>query len=574
MLALRIDYLTGRCVATSYNDRSSVEWPPHPARVFFALVSAWGEAGTPDDDERRALEWLAAQAAPALAVDRSITSRSVVTHYVPVNDTAVLSTKFGSIGDRLTKARADEETLSGELAGVTGDKDQRRVQAKLEKTRQQVAKLDAELETRQRADQDEVSGASKDMETRAVALLPERRGRQPRTFPSRALEDATLHLLWDAVAPDDVRLAIDAVARRVTHIGHSSSLVACRVAEEAPAPTLVPHDEGDLMLRVPAEGLVERLVDAHARHLQVEPRVTPCAFQAYGPVEASLLEAPVPSLFGDDWLVFRQVGGPRLSSTLAVDVASAMRGALMSHADDPVPEVLSGHAPDGTPSTGPHAAFVPLPHVGHRHATGTMLGVAVVLPRVLDDESRRAVLRAVGRWEAAARREVDDQEVDAPPLSLRLGSRGVLELERVAWGLAPQAALKPVTWTRVSRQWMSVTPVALDRNPGNLYAADPAVSAAAWLQAGDIVATSCERIGLPRPVRVEILPSVTLPGVLKARAYPAFPADRRKPQRVKVHAFVEFAESVRGPVLLGGGRFFGLGLFRPVEESDAQGADR
>ena len=38
-----------------------------------------------------------------------------------------------------------------------------------------------------------------------------------------------------------------------------------------------------------------------------------------------------------------------------------------------------------------------------------------------------------------------------------------------------------------------------------------------------------------------------------------------KPQRVKVHALVEFADPVRGPVLLGAGRFFGLGLFRPAD---------
>ena len=188
-----------------------------------------------------------------------------------------------------------------------------------------------------------------------------------------------------------------------------------------------------------------------------------------------------------------------------------------------------------------------------------------MLPGELREVERLAVLRAVGRWEGRVRERLQDPDVEAPPLELRLGARGVIELERVAWGLAQQATLRASSWVRPARQWLSVTPVALDRNPGDLRSSDPADAAQAFLAASASIATSCERIGLPRPIRVDILPSVTLSGGAKARDFPAFPADRRKPQRGKVHALVEFPDPVRGPVLLGAGRFFGLGLFRPAD---------
>ena len=44
MLALEIEFLTGRYRATNFRERYAVEWPPHPARVFSALVATHYEA--------------------------------------------------------------------------------------------------------------------------------------------------------------------------------------------------------------------------------------------------------------------------------------------------------------------------------------------------------------------------------------------------------------------------------------------------------------------------------------------------------------------------------------------------
>src|SRR5690606_20928581 len=50
MIAIDVEFLTGRYIATSYNDRSRAEWPPHPARLFSALVAAWAGDDEPDEE--------------------------------------------------------------------------------------------------------------------------------------------------------------------------------------------------------------------------------------------------------------------------------------------------------------------------------------------------------------------------------------------------------------------------------------------------------------------------------------------------------------------------------------------
>ena len=71
MFALGIDFITGVAVMTDAASRERAEWPPHPARVFMALVAAHCETKPLPEDgsdaeegwslERAALEWLAEQ---------------------------------------------------------------------------------------------------------------------------------------------------------------------------------------------------------------------------------------------------------------------------------------------------------------------------------------------------------------------------------------------------------------------------------------------------------------------------------------------------------------------------------
>ncbi len=64
MLTLEIELLTG-VYRAALPDGSSAEWPPHPERVFSALVQAWADGGC-DSQERAALEWIEKQPAHGL----------------------------------------------------------------------------------------------------------------------------------------------------------------------------------------------------------------------------------------------------------------------------------------------------------------------------------------------------------------------------------------------------------------------------------------------------------------------------------------------------------------------------
>jgi CRISPR-associated protein Csb2 len=245
--------------------------------------------------------------------------------------------------------------------------------------------------------------------------------------------------------------------------------------------------------------------------------------------------------------------------TSAAGVARQLRRTLMKFAD-PVPELLSGHTHDRSPSDKPHLAVVPLPFVGHVNASGLILGVALVLPRAASASDRKDVFRAVATWEAKS--SVEDE--DAPFLSLHLGDAGDLLLERVDWGTVASTLTAPV-WCRPAYVWSSVTPVALDHNPGELRSRDPQKLTEAVGAAQVTFIKACERIGLPVPVSVEILPAAPWAQAAKASHYPRFPASPDRTQRVLTHVRLIFDVPVAGPVMLGAGRYMGLGLFRPED---------
>jgi CRISPR-associated protein Csb2 len=185
--------------------------------------------------------------------------------------------------------------------------------------------------------------------------------------------------------------------------------------------------------------------------------------------------------------------------------------------------------------------------------------VALVLPRDASDEDRRSLFRAVARWESDHRR----QDEDIPDLPILLGRAGSVLVARVE-DPPRQQTLQSATWCWASRHWVSATPVALDRNPGDLWVRDGQRAAQAAAEAAAVVRLACQHIGLPLPVDVTILPSPALVGAEKSRHFGPFPGSDARLQRVLAHVALEFAQPVTGPVLLGAGRYVGLGLMRPV----------
>ena len=86
MFALGIRYLQGIAVG-SHGEHGHVEWPPHPARVFMAMVAAHYQTGA-DAAERAALCWLEELPEPPEIHAPDAEPCKVVTQFVPVNDKA------------------------------------------------------------------------------------------------------------------------------------------------------------------------------------------------------------------------------------------------------------------------------------------------------------------------------------------------------------------------------------------------------------------------------------------------------------------------------------------------------
>lgn len=93
MLAIEVEYLLGRAVATDPSQRDRAEWPPHPSRLFSALVDALHDVEDVAVRGRAeaALRWLERQPAPEIAASTAseVFERSVVKYFVPINDEPV-----------------------------------------------------------------------------------------------------------------------------------------------------------------------------------------------------------------------------------------------------------------------------------------------------------------------------------------------------------------------------------------------------------------------------------------------------------------------------------------------------
>lgn len=556
MLGVAVEWLGGRYVATAYNNRNLAEWPPHPARLFSALVATMAESDR-HVDELAALQWLEQQAAPEVVANgmSDVARRTVAPVFVPVNDVNVVSPPDRS---KLDAAREAARSASDAKAQ--------------QKAEQLVEKLERKLvDDTVKAVASPTRFGKEDL---AAKLLPERRSKQPRTFPSVHPNEPRVIFVWNRAEPSEqIVRGLDALLKRLVRLGHSSSLVRAHLASESEVVALReqtgsfhPDDEaGTLVLRWVAEGQLDRLDRAFALHRETEPRVLPATFVRYREGRLAA-RTPVPaSVFDEDFIVFARVAGPRLDSRAVAAVAAQFRRALMSVAREPLPEILSGHASSGGPSERPHLAVVPLPFVGSEHADGAILGLALVMPRAAGTNERRAVLEAIGRLEE--QNAATESEDETPVVNLLLGSLGVLELQRVAWGLPSRVTLRSETWSQPSRFWATATPIALDNNPGDLHDANPTRRARAFEEATASLRKSLERIGLPAPSAIEVVRSCVVAGSAKPRSYPRFPAESNKSPRILVHARLTFDSAVRGPILLGAGRYLGLGLCLPIPEA-------
>jgi CRISPR-associated protein Csb2 len=584
VFAIAIELLAERYTAMQFNDRSRPEWPPHPVRLYSAMVAAWADSGEPDPGERAALCWLETQGAPEIHCGEP-GRRAVVTHFVPANDaTALTRDVHGSTYAPLESARqavADARQSGDAKALLAAEKSLGKTQAK--------AVADAAK-----------AGAPTGRESAPVAasvlqVLPENRGKQGRTYPTIIPDKTTVWFVWPSAQPSAAeRQALDGLLGRVARLGHSSTLVACRCDETGPGmgATWVPGGTGEassVRVRVPRPGLLDRLELAYQTHHGEEPRTLPAGMVSYRRPGQVRRQARTPHL-GGDWYILAFEGRKFPAAIQALAVARAARNALLAHGEQPSPEILSGHQPQ-TGGSGPtpptkrtHLAVVPLLNAGNAHSDGTIFGIAFVLPADCSPKERQSVEQALSAWAAA-----DEFAEFTLTLPAAAGNRRLqyhlqeLGVDRSGepepdW-LTPLTSRRKTTtrdyWCRPARRWLTVTPIALDRFPGNLRGTQSEARDRAAAEAAAGIIQACVNAGLAadpsdvRKVTVRLdAPLVGIPASPAGRTNPGqrhFPGYRigQGTPRACVHAEIEFAEPVRGPVLIGAGRFLGYGLCLP-----------
>lgn len=519
MFAIGIRYLNGWSMATNTADRERPEWPPHPDRVFMALVAAHYETDG-NDGESKALLWLERQEPPNMWAS-DFSQRKAITSYVPVND----ETTWQNPDRPGSKPRAIPSA-----AGLIKAKG--------------------------------VSEKLKKLKSSGLGVLPEHRSRQPRQFPVAIPHDPQVYFVWPEPPSPEVRVGLESLCSKVVRIGHSASLVQAWVDDAPPEPNLIPTPAVDQhSLRVSADRVVDintgEIFPQHLRvsapgrleHLktQYESGLRPerSRWVAYSRPQPESQPTVPGSVFHGQLLVLRRVNGRqmRLESTLIL--TNKLHNAVLKHCPKPVPEWISGHTRDSQPSQKPHLAFLPLPFVNHEHADGHLLGLALAMPKHLEPAEVARYLNPVMGFEK-------DGSLRRVRLYNGANFDWFLEIED---RVSPPVALQSEVWTRPARHWATVTPIAFDRH---------AKGRDKDRQEKRMVEKACERIGLPRPVEVALSQASLHTGVPHSRSFPVIRRKSDGGQLRHFHAAITFEREVRGPVILGAGRYRGYGLFRPV----------
>lgn len=360
-------------------------------------------------------------------------------------------------------------------------------------------------------------------------------GRTARVFPTAVPGDASIWFVWSDDPPPEVRRETDRLLAEVQYLGSSRSPVCTHIDETPPAPWLVPVPDQPgrsvYSARVAVPGTTGHLVANRFERLRGAFGVP----VPYGsPAGTEETQAVSEGAF-ERLLVLRITAGTRLDAARTWRVARAFRAAVLSRAGDRAPPALHGHGPL------PHCAFLPLPAVGHPETGGRITGMGLAIPRNLPEGQIAAIEKA----------------------ALEVSTLRIRGLPR-AWTLAPIGSapplqsLLPTTWCGPSRRWCSVTPVALDRHPKRSRGEGPARLLAESVRN----AIQSEENGrAPEISRAAVLRTSAVAGAPSRGTFGHVPD-----VGYLCDAEVVFDQPLRGPLVVGRRRHFGVGLFLPVTD--------
>lgn len=346
--------------------------------------------------------------------------------------------------------------------------------------------------------------------------------------------------VWPDLDPEPrERAALEARAARVGYLGCADSPVRLAVSTDVRIPlgeSWRPDGRGRTAIPVPFPGLLEVLDDSYARFSAGE-NVRRSWFATRSawyrsPSDASPGERVAPEAI---WLRF----AAPISGRHVRFVTETLRATLLERyepvegdgsMDDPngVPRVLHGH---GFETRGfATACYLALPDVGYAHSSGRIHGAAVALPAGAPSALIEGVRSAFSGVDVLER-------------------PGVFRVAVSLHGGEPRPiAASPTRWQRASRHWVSAFPVVHER----FRRRGPTL---------DDVNDWCRHAGLPDVVAFRTSRVPLVPGAVALHAHEVHRDDgTRHPFS---HLRVAFDEPVRGPIALGRGRQFGLGLMVP-----------
>lgn len=524
MLALRVEYLTKVCMATRHDDpnRSTAEWPPHPDRLYSALVAAASELADGSEAQgnlpkpaENALRWLAQCEAPELAFSEAQTRSAPYVH-MPSNP--------------------DPTEIPVSLEASKGAKDP--VEAKRKK------------------------------EKAALNLIPVFRKRAALPVPAVIPDDPVVHFVWPNAEPAEHLAVLRRICRHVTYLGRSRSLVQVSIVDNPPPVSLAPDPLGQVQLRVPEDGRIDYLIEKYKRD---GGKPEPSLLRRYREIAFKPQETEAANTILERMYIFRpQPSDPTLAIESTLKITHALRRALIRCVHDeacgcdnwrngiPAPEdarncyskipaIISGHEPDSSVTKRPHIAFAALPfvHSRVRHADGTIKGVAVLVPRNPSEEALQLLAAGLLRLEKKG---------------LRIPGIGTWRLMEVPADDPPIATLDLSSWLGPSRIWTTATPMVFGHFPKKKTGGEPG-----------IILESIRMLGIDPDLVTEISsdshsPLHGAPPSWQMKARGGSRLNGRTSHLLR-HVTIRFDRAVQGPVALGCMRFLGLGLMKPLKEA-------
>ena len=486
------------------DSRQACEWPPAPARLFQALLSGAARGATVPAAARAALDWLETLPPPVIAAPRSSPGQGYVS-YVPNNDL-----------DAVLPGRRYDDAVARTRVG-------KRIRPTLFDPTVPIVYS---------------WSVSDDDDDHALALCAVANGLYQ--F-GRGLDMAWAEgVLVDVDEADRRVMGHDGVVYRPTGDGAGSQYLLCPVSGLRES------------LRVRFEGMRRRFRTEASEGKSVRAFVQPPKPRlervAYGALpHRFVFELREPDTRAD-YARWALSGAAELVQGVRDRAASRLRAVLPDFSDRVDRYVVGREADHADKALRVH--IVPIPSVGHEHADMLIRRLEVRVPQACPLAPEDVA------WAFSQVAWVDDDGAI------------VRELQRVeADRMVPRFA-------RRARHWRSVTPLALpmarrrriepDRHREE--AKSGAERAAEQARAVAAIHHALRHAGVVAPVAsVQVQRE---PFERHGARAERFARGTRFPKETLWHAGITFVEPLSGPLLLGDGRFVGLGVMYPDDEQE------